>query len=407
MKSLVLVCVAALTAACGSQGLSSPTGPMPTGGGLAPGIVGLASHAGGHAGAIGPELPAQNCNQERSLRSVSSTTASRVEFVNQSTTTKVIYWLSYTGERVRFATLPPLWWLNQATYLTHPWVVTDEAGGCVGIYLSAANPATVTIRDVVQPLTAALIARSLAVEINSAFIAAMQSSVTAQRRNGVVGCSRGGTIRVQHLGPAPGGGRVSLSNAPVSVSGCTHALNGRNIVAHGVLMANGTWTAEAPTSPVHLAGDLGIDEMGVIGIDGVTGVGFDGRIGGVGVQPDGPKDTPPPPNPPALGIAKYDGAYDFTLTIPTGNGTQTTQTVRRFWHVSNGVVTSTDGTLRGTVDGSGGVRFTGQCPINSELADWTGNLDWTAQPGFNHGEGRYVCRMPISGNLTWRVQQTR
>jgi hypothetical protein len=401
----VLVLLAAVTAACGGEGSNSPTSPTLNTLLASPFGAGASMVSGPRA--IGPELPAQNCSQERSLRSTDDAVRTDVEFVNVSGSSKRLYWLTYTGERELFNTLPNGWYQVVHTYLTHPWVVADEAGTCIAIYATSAQPSTVTIRDAAPPLSAALIASSLAAEINRSFIAAMQSAdvpAYAQKRAGVASCSGGGSVRVQHLGPAPGGGRVTLANTSTIFSGCVHTSNGRGVVANGTLVANGGWTASEPTSPVHLFGDLAIDGLGAITIDGSTGAYFAGTVGGI---TQGAPDTPPPPNPPSTGIAKYDGTYDFLWRYPTGNGTSSSQTVRRFWVVRNGAISSTDGSISGSVDGSGGVRFTFPCPINSSIADFSGNLDWTAQPGFNRGEGTYVCRMPISGSLTWQVTQSR
>lgn len=408
MKPLVLLCVAAIAVGC-SGVPESPTAATSTALDMAAPSAGAAAFFDSGSRAIGPELQSQSCSQERSLRATATSVRTAIEFVNLTGSIKSLYWIGYNGERYLFSTMLNGWSYTFNTYLTHPWVVADDAGTCIALYLPVAEPSTATIRSATAPLSAAMIASTLATEINRSFIAAMQSAdvpALVQTRAGVANCSGGGSVRVQHLGPAPGGGRVSLNNTPAIFSGCTHLLGGRSIVASGTLFANGFWSATEPTSPVRIAGDLEVEGLpGPIGIDGVTGAGFDGRIGGVGVQPGGPPDTAPPPNPPSPGIAKYDGAYDLFWTYPTGNGTSSSQTVRRFWIVRNGVISSTDGAIAGTVDGSGYVRFTFRCTINNSLADFKGNLDWTAPAGANHGEGTYECRMPISGNLTWRVDQ--
>jgi len=395
-----------VTFGCGGEGSNSPTSP--TLNTLLASPVGAGATMVSGPRAIGPELPAQSCSQERSLRSTDDAVRTDIEFVNESGSSKRVYWLTYTGERQLFTTLPTGWYQVIHTYVTHPWVVTDEAGTCIAIYATSAQPSTVTIRDAAPALSAALIASSLAAEINRSFILAMQSADVpanaSQKRAGVASCSGGGSVRVQHLGPAPGGGRVTLANTSTIFSGCLHTSNGRGVVANGTLVANGGWSASEPASPVHLFGDLAIDGLGAITIDGSTGAYFLGMVGGI-LQ--GAPDTTPPPNPPSAGIAKYDGTYDFQWWYPTGNGTSNSQTVKRFWVVRNGAISSTDGAISGSVDGSGGVRFTFPCTINSSLADFKGNLDWTAQPGFNHGEGTYDCRMPISGSLRWTVTQSR
>lgn len=403
-----------LAAACSGSVVSTPTAP--TGALLAGGNLSLVAPDFATPSAvtgrdIGPQLPPQNCADEGSLKSITFTTPTEIEVLNLSTSTKVVYWLSYTGTRVRYATLPAGFKLLQPTYVTHPWVIADEAGTCVAIYTAAAQPSTITIRDgapSLPSLSVALIASSLATEINRSFIAAMQSAdvpAVVRARAGVATCSAGGSVRVQHLGPAPGGGRVTLANTATIFSGCTHLLGGRSIVATGTVVANGFWTATEPTSPVRLSGDVEVEGLGPITIDGTTGVYFLGKFNEISV---GPPDTQPSPNPgPAPAAAKYDGTYDFLLRYPTGPGTSGSRTLQRFLVIRNGVVSSPgDGSVAGTVDGSGHVVFTGLCPINSSTADWKGDMDWTAPAGANHGEGSYSCRTPVSGTQTWRMKQS-
>lgn len=163
------------------------------------------------------------------------------------------------------------------------------------------------------------VAPTLGSEINSVFISAMRSGAAASAQDQgrtvsylawfaepllgvpvyaqggfVANCSAGGNIRIQTLGAAPGGGRVTLANTPVTFSSCAHTSSGRNVVATGSLSANGNWTASEPTSPVRLSGDLSVNEIGTVAIDGSTGASFVGAVGGISV---GVADTPPPPNP--------------------------------------------------------------------------------------------------------------
>lgn len=226
--------------------------------------------------------------------------------------------------------------------------------GCGG----SSTPTTPTPAPATAALTVAGVAPTLGSEINSAFISAMRSGATASARDrdGIVSylawlaepllgvpvhaqggflanCSAGGNIRIQTLGAAPGGGRVTLSNTPVTFSACAHSLNGRNVIANGALTANGTWTASEPTSPVRLSGDLTVNEIGAVAIDGVTGTSFVGAVGGVSV---GVADTPPPPNPappvcptpvptpqcPAPSPPPAPAPINVTGTWPSANGAE-------------------------------------------------------------------------------------
>ena len=108
------------------------------------------------------------------------------------------------------------------------------------------------------------------------------------------------------------------------------------------------------------------------------------------------------------GSSKYDGTYDFFFKHPAPGGVTQSVNLLRFFIVRNGVVSSSDGALAGVVNGSGQVTFTGPCPINNSLGDWTGNMNASALAGSNFGQGTYTCRTAIGGSSnTWQVNQSR
>ncbi|HEV8132309.1 MAG TPA: hypothetical protein VGQ81_13750, partial [Acidobacteriota bacterium] len=88
------------------------------------------------------QLQAQSCDRESSLRSLEGATTSSIEFVNFSSQAIQIYWLDYNGRRQFYNTLQPRESYVQATFLTHPWLVTDLNRQCLGIYLPTSKPAT-------------------------------------------------------------------------------------------------------------------------------------------------------------------------------------------------------------------------------------------------------------------------
>jgi hypothetical protein len=86
-----------------------------------------------------------DCRDESALRSSEYDTPTRVEFVNDTTAERRTYWIDYGGKRVLYATLAPGESYEQQTYVTHPWVLTDAAELCVGIYLPQAKDSRVII----------------------------------------------------------------------------------------------------------------------------------------------------------------------------------------------------------------------------------------------------------------------
>lgn len=74
-----------------------------------------------------------SCGIESTLRSKESTSPLGATFtlINQSNVPIVLYWLNYQGQRVKYAEVKPNSQIEQKTYLTHPWVVTDPNGKCL------------------------------------------------------------------------------------------------------------------------------------------------------------------------------------------------------------------------------------------------------------------------------------
>ena len=87
------------------------------------------------------------CAQENSLRSLEGATSTNIIFVNQSEITIRTYWLNYEGRRVFYAEVPPGKNYVQQTYVTHPWVITNNrSGDCVAIYEPLPFDSIVVIR---------------------------------------------------------------------------------------------------------------------------------------------------------------------------------------------------------------------------------------------------------------------
>jgi Domain of unknown function (DUF4440)/VHL beta domain len=95
-------------------------------------------------------LTVQNCSQESSLRSLSAETETFIRFINATSQPVVVYWLNYEGKRdpseEQKETLKPGQSGFRSTYLTHPFLVTDATGKCLGIYQSLAEPSLAVIK---------------------------------------------------------------------------------------------------------------------------------------------------------------------------------------------------------------------------------------------------------------------
>ena len=112
-------------------------------------------------------------------------------------------------------------------------------------------------------------------------------------------------------------------------------------------------------------------------------------------------------SPTGSGVSKFDGTYNFFFKFPSPSG-MSSRNLSSYLYISNGVVSSSDGAVSGTVDSFGAVRFQSACPINSSTATWTGNMNASAQSGSNFGQGTYTCSFAIGGGSSdsWQALQT-
>jgi uncharacterized protein DUF4440 len=94
-------------------------------------------------------LAVQSCDQESSLRS-SNGEATFIRFMNETSKPVVVYWLNYEGKRDpsedQRETIQPGQSGIRITYITHPFLVTDAAGKCLGIYLPTPEPSLAVIK---------------------------------------------------------------------------------------------------------------------------------------------------------------------------------------------------------------------------------------------------------------------
>ena len=84
--------------------------------------------------------------EEKGTKSISGDVETTIKFVNKSKQTIKVYWLDYEGERVARETVKDGGSYEVAkTYLTHPWLITDEKDNARYVYFPDAQARTVTI----------------------------------------------------------------------------------------------------------------------------------------------------------------------------------------------------------------------------------------------------------------------
>ena len=91
-------------------------------------------------------MVAANACTVNQAKSVASTKSAQITFVNQTNETVRVYWLNFSGQRVLYKSLPAGQSYTQNTYITHPWVVLDPSGKCVGSLTAAMPSQTYVIR---------------------------------------------------------------------------------------------------------------------------------------------------------------------------------------------------------------------------------------------------------------------
>jgi hypothetical protein len=76
-----------------------------------------------------------SCKSEPSSHSLNSNSPTSFTITNHSSVTLTLFWLNFTGQRVKYFDLPPGGTKTQATFITHPWIVADPSGTCLRLFL--------------------------------------------------------------------------------------------------------------------------------------------------------------------------------------------------------------------------------------------------------------------------------
>lgn len=88
-------------------------------------------------------LAANVCDAESVSNSISGKVSTKITFVNKSNDLIKTYWLDYQGNRTYYYQLKPGQGYTQQTYVTHPWVITDDQDNCLGVYYPDGQARTV------------------------------------------------------------------------------------------------------------------------------------------------------------------------------------------------------------------------------------------------------------------------
>ena len=88
---------------------------------------------------------AAECPSEGALRSLSDIERTRISFRNERFGRIYVFWIDYEGQRQLYRTLAPGQSQTFQTYATHPWVVTDASGNCLGVNFADVGASSVRV----------------------------------------------------------------------------------------------------------------------------------------------------------------------------------------------------------------------------------------------------------------------
>lgn len=87
------------------------------------------------------------CSAEGNVKSTLSNQSIQINFINQRATTIQRFWLEANGTRRTYSSVTASNNLDQQTFVTHPWLITDNTGACIGIYKPiTASKKTITFK---------------------------------------------------------------------------------------------------------------------------------------------------------------------------------------------------------------------------------------------------------------------
>jgi hypothetical protein len=70
------------------------------------------------------------------LRSVNHNQSITLTFLNKTKSAVNIVWINYNGGRQLYRTLASNQSFSQPSYVTHPWLITDGPGHCLGAFVA-------------------------------------------------------------------------------------------------------------------------------------------------------------------------------------------------------------------------------------------------------------------------------
>ncbi|KAF8177278.1 hypothetical protein K438DRAFT_1978576 [Mycena galopus ATCC 62051] len=83
---------------------------------------------------------------EPSVRAANGNTQTSIAFVNYKSTPVHLWWISYDAMRVDYGTVAANGGRqDMSTFLTHPWVITDQSGASLGVWFPVPDAGLVVV----------------------------------------------------------------------------------------------------------------------------------------------------------------------------------------------------------------------------------------------------------------------
>jgi hypothetical protein len=87
-----------------------------------------------------PALKPLSCEDEHTIRSKRSYSPTSIEIANNGSSSLSIFWINETGRRHPFGHLAPGEVAGFSTFVGHAWLLADDAGECLAVYVADSQP---------------------------------------------------------------------------------------------------------------------------------------------------------------------------------------------------------------------------------------------------------------------------
>lgn len=81
----------------------------------------------------------EGCERAATFKSRAGDIPVDLSFLNQTSGRVAVYWIDYFGEPIFYRDVAPQETYRQRSFASHPWMIRDSAGRCVGAFVARAD----------------------------------------------------------------------------------------------------------------------------------------------------------------------------------------------------------------------------------------------------------------------------